>query len=55
MQSVVLALVQNPDILQRAHEELDRVVGNARLPTFEDRPFLPYIEGIVREANRCSR
>ena len=52
MQSVVLAMVLNPNILKRAQEEIDRVVGNDRLPTFEDRLLLPYIEGIVREANR---
>ena len=45
-------MVLNTKVWKRAQEEIDRVVGNERLPTFEDRPFLPYIEGIVREANR---
>ena len=52
IQSVVLALCRNPGVLKKAQDELDQVVGNSRLPTFEDRPLLPYIEGIVREANR---
>ena len=52
IQSAILALVRYPDVLKRAQEEIDRVVGTERLPTFEDRPLLPYIEGIVREASR---
>lgn len=37
----------------KAHEELDRVLGTPpRLPTFEDRPVLPYIEAIYREVMR---
>ena len=54
MQSAVLAMVLNPSVLKRAQEEIDRVIGSGRLPSLEDRPLLPYIEGIVREANRCA-
>lgn len=42
-----------PDIQQRAHEELDRVVGRNRLPTVEDEKDLPYIRGIIKEVERC--
>ena len=52
-QSAILAIVMNHDILSKAHEELDRVVGNYRLPTLSDRHSLPYIEAILREALRC--
>ena len=42
MSHFVLAMAQHPEVLQRAHDEIDRVVGTGRLPTFDDRPSLPY-------------
>ncbi|KAK7996650.1 hypothetical protein PG989_004690 [Apiospora arundinis] len=36
----------------KAQADLDRVVGRERLPTFEDRPRLPYIDAIVNEVLR---
>ncbi|KUJ15845.1 cytochrome P450 [Mollisia scopiformis] len=42
-----------PDIQQKSHEELDRVVGRDRLPTIEDEPNLPYCHAIVKEVERC--
>jgi len=50
--SFILALVLYPEVQIRGQEELDRVIGNDRLPTFDDRPFLPYIEGIIKETLR---
>ncbi|KAJ6562200.1 cytochrome P450 [Mycena capillaripes] len=49
--SFFLALSTYPSVQQKANEELDRVVGRDRLPTFEDRPKLPYIQAIVTEAS----
>jgi cytochrome P450 len=37
---------------QRAQEEIDRVVGTDRLPNFDDRNNLPYVDGMVKEAWR---
>ena len=45
-------MMMHPDILKKAQEEIDLVVGNHRLPDFEDRPSLPYLECIVREVFR---
>ena len=42
----------NPSVQQRAQAQLDAVVGSGRLPDFGDRPALPYIDAIVREALR---
>ena len=36
----------------KAQAELDVVVGANRLPNFDDRPQLPYIEAILSEALR---
>lgn len=41
-----------PDVQKRAQVELDRLVGNDRLPTFEDREQLPYINALVKETLR---
>lgn len=37
-----------PHIQQKAHEELDRVVGRDRLPTIDDEKNLPYIHAIIK-------
>ena len=37
---------------KRAQAEIDAVIGTDRLPEFEDRPSLPYIDAIVRETLR---
>ncbi|KAG1745498.1 cytochrome P450 [Suillus paluster] len=48
----VLAMVSYPDVQQRAQAEIDSVVGSDRLPTFEDRRSLPYVESVLREVFR---
>jgi cytochrome P450 len=47
-----LAMLVYPETQARAHEELDAVVGRARLPTFADYPHLPYIRAMVKEVLR---
>ncbi|KAI1366310.1 cytochrome P450 [Xylaria arbuscula] len=37
---------------ERAHEELDRVVGRDRLPDVDDEPNLPYCHAIIKEIER---
>ncbi|KAL6867809.1 cytochrome P450 [Trichoderma novae-zelandiae] len=52
LMAFVLAMVLNPDVQQKAQEEIDRVVGPDRLPSESDRENLPYVDGIVKEALR---
>ena len=47
-------MVLHPHVLKKAHEEIDRVVGTSRLPDFDDRENLPYIEAIFQEVLRCA-
>ncbi|EJD04755.1 cytochrome P450 [Fomitiporia mediterranea MF3/22] len=47
-----LMMTLHPEIVKRAQEEIDRVIGSDRLPTYEDRPSLPYIEAIMKEIFR---
>jgi len=48
----VLHMVQHPEAQRKAHEELDRVVGRNRLPGFEDKDSLPYLNAIYKETLR---
>ncbi|KAG6909266.1 hypothetical protein DXG01_001328 [Tephrocybe rancida] len=48
----ILAMTLYPECQARAQEELDAVVGTDRLPDFNDRGSLPYLEGIIRETLR---
>ncbi|KAH6919339.1 cytochrome P450 [Coprinopsis sp. MPI-PUGE-AT-0042] len=41
-----------PEVQQRAQKELDDVVGNERVPSFEDIDRLPYIQAIILEVTR---
>jgi cytochrome P450 len=50
--SVFLALTLYPDVKKLAQAELDSVVGRDRLPTFDDRPRLPYIDAFCKEVLR---
>jgi cytochrome P450 len=52
MHSLFLALVLFPHVQRRAQAELDVVIGRDRLPTFDDRPRLPYIEALCKELMR---
>ncbi|KAJ3772039.1 cytochrome P450 1 [Lentinula raphanica] len=50
--SFLLSMCLHPDIQRKGQEEIDRVIGQDRLPTFEDRSSLPYVEAIYREVMR---
>ena len=43
-----------PDVQKRAQQEIDKVVGRGRLPTYDDWDSLPYTEAILGEILRWS-
>jgi len=45
-------MVLNPECQLRAQEEIDVVIGSERLPEFDDRSSLPYIECVLQETLR---
>jgi cytochrome P450 len=50
---LIYLLIKHPEVQKKAHEELDRVVGSKKLPTYEDiKERLPYINAIVLELFR---
>jgi cytochrome P450 len=52
VQTFFLAMVCNPEVVAKAQKELDSVTGGDRLPDFNDRPRLPYINAILKETMR---
>lgn len=52
LQFFILAAVLHPDVMAKAREEVDAAVGAERLPEFEDKDKLPYIQAIVHEVMR---
>ena len=52
MQALFLAMALYPEVQKKAQAEIDSVVGPNRLPNFEDRPSLPYINALVKESMR---
>ena len=47
-----MAMALYPSVQKRVQDEIDRVVGSDRLPTYEDRPLLPIVEAVMRETFR---
>ncbi len=48
----IVAALLRPEIQKMAQEELDAVTLRERLPTFEDRPRLPFVQAICQEVTR---
>jgi cytochrome P450 family 619 len=48
----VQAMLAFPGVQRKAHEELDAVVGESRLPTWSDYNNLPYVAMVVKETLR---
>ncbi|KAI9574147.1 cytochrome P450 [Boletus coccyginus] len=47
-----LAMTLYPSVMKKVQQELDSIVGTGRLPTFVDRPSLPYLEAVFTELLR---
>ena len=52
MANFILAMVLHPHAQRKARQEIDSIVGSHRLPSYEDRVSLPYIEALYREVHR---
>jgi cytochrome P450 len=50
--NILLLLVLYPSVLREAQAEMDTVVGRERLPNFDDRPQLRYLECVIQESLR---
>lgn len=52
LNSSILYIAAHPEVQERANEEISRVVGDARSPTFDDEEALPYIRAMGKEILR---
>ncbi|KAI0081475.1 cytochrome P450 [Panus rudis PR-1116 ss-1] len=52
LQVFFLAMAMHPEVQKEARNQLDAVIGQLRLPTSDDRRYLPYIEAILEETLR---
>lgn len=52
IETTLFALLLYPDAQRHAQREIDRVLGQKRLPDFGDRETIPYIDHIIQESLR---
>ena len=50
--SFFLAMILFPEVQARGQKEVEVVTHGLRLPTFADRPALPYVDFIMKELIR---
>ncbi|KAI0336742.1 CyP450 monooxygenase [Cubamyces sp. BRFM 1775] len=50
--ALFMLMASHPEVQEKAHAELDEVVGPNRLPDFSDEAALPYVSAITKECLR---
>ncbi|XP_067316715.1 cytochrome P450 2W1-like [Anolis sagrei] len=54
MQWAVLMMMKYPEIQRKVQEEIKRVLGSERVPTYEDRKRMPFTLAVIHEVQRFS-
>jgi cytochrome P450 len=49
----ILYLIMNPEVQKRVQSEIDAITRGERLPNFEDREKMTYLEYVIEETTRC--
>lgn len=52
LRTFVLVMVRQPDIYCKLQQEMNKAVGHERLPDFDDRQSLPYLNAVIKELYR---
>lgn len=47
-----VAMLTFPEVMKKAQEEIDRVIGQDRMPEFHDKDQLPYVVAVINETLR---
>ena len=47
-----LYLIHFPDVQDKVHEEIDKVIGRHRSPCWRDKSEMPYTEAVINEVTR---
>ncbi len=48
----IVAMLSFPEVMKKAQEEIDRVIGHDRMPEFHDKDQLPYVLAVINETLR---
>ena len=52
LSTFVMTMINHPEQQRKAQEEIDRVIGTDRMPSFQDTQDLIYVSAIVKEVQR---
>ncbi|KAF1943600.1 cytochrome P450 [Clathrospora elynae] len=52
LEIAILAMLHFPECVRKAQAEIDEVVGQDRMPNFEDQKALVYVDGFIKETLR---
>ncbi|KAG6331183.1 hypothetical protein ID866_7904 [Astraeus odoratus] len=52
LETLILLMLLHPDVQEKIHAEFDTIIGRGILPTFKDRPRLPYMQAALYESMR---